>query len=322
MRDDILDGNQAATPSLLTAPDRDALAQLQLLARNVVEGLTAGRHRSPHKGASIEFKEHRQYVRGDEIRSIDWKLFGKTDRLYIRQYEDETNLRSMILLDQSGSMAYRGPNSATLSKHQYARQLAACLATLLISQQDSVGIATFDTELRAIVPPRGRPNHLQAIFELLLRSATGNETQLSQSLKQATTQLTRRGLLFLISDCFDDIDSLLTALRYFRHTGSEVVVFQVWDRDELEFPFRNRTQFRSLENPTNQRVVDPALLRNAYLARVTEFRQKFASGCAKERIDLVECTTEQSYTEVLQAYMAQRGGIRQSFTKSGNKESR
>ena len=123
---------------MLTAQDREAIAQLQLLARGVVEGITAGRHRSPHKGASVEFKEHRQYVRGDEIRSIDWKLFGKTDRLFIRQYEDETNLRSMILLDQSGSMAYRGSRSP-LSKHEFAKRLAACVATLFIAQQDSVG---------------------------------------------------------------------------------------------------------------------------------------------------------------------------------------
>lgn len=305
-----MDEKAVSNPPLLTAQDRDALAQLQLLAHGVVEGLTAGRHRSPHKGASVEFKEHRQYVRGDEIRSIDWKLFGKTDRLYIRQYEDETNLRSMILLDQSGSMAYRSAKPAAISKHQFGVRLAACLATLLIAQQDSVGVATLDTDLQAVVPPRSRPNHLQAIYELLVRSTPGNETSLSQALKQATPQLKRRGVLFLISDCFDDVHTLLTSLRYFRHTGSEVIVFQVWDRDELEFPFRNRTEFRSLERVSQQRLVDPLSLRKAYLQRVAEFRQSFSQGCAKERIELFECTTDQSYAELLKAYMAHRGGGR------------
>jgi uncharacterized protein (DUF58 family) len=300
---------------ILTAKDRDTIAQLQLLARGVVEGITAGRHRSPHKGSSIEFKEHRQYVRGDEIRSIDWKLFGKTDRLYIRQYEDETNLRSMILLDQSGSMAYGGSRSGGISKHQFGVRLAACIATLLISQQDSVGLATIDTELREVIPPRGRPNHLQSIFEVLAQSSTGNETALHSALQQAASKLKRRGVLVLISDCFDDAKALLSALSYFRHTGSEVVVFQVWDPDELDFPFRSRTQFRSLEVPAHQRVVDPSVLRKAYLQRVAEFRAQLITGCAKERIDFVECQTDQSHADVLQRYIGRRAGGRRTVNR-------
>ncbi|MEZ6137116.1 MAG: DUF58 domain-containing protein [Pirellulaceae bacterium] len=295
---------------ILTPEDRDAVSQLQLLARGVVEGLTAGRHRSPHKGSSIEFKEHRQYVRGDEIRSIDWKLFGKTDRLYIRQYEDETNLRCMILLDQSGSMAYSGSRSGGVSKHQFGARLAACLATLLISQQDSVGVATLDTELRDVIPPRSRPNHLQAITEILVRSTPGQETALHVALQQAASKLKRRGVLALISDCFDDSAALLSALRYFRHTGSEVIVFQVWDPDELDFPFHSRTQFRSLEVTSQEHIVDPRALRRTYLRRVLEFRQQLITGCAKERIDLVECRTDQAYAEVLERYIARRSGNR------------
>lgn len=306
------------TNRILTAKDRDTIAQLQLLARGVVEGITAGRHRSPHKGSSIEFKEHRQYVRGDEIRSIDWKLFGKTDRLYIRQYEDETNLRSMVLLDQSGSMAYSGTRSGNLSKHQFGVRLAACIATLLISQQDSIGLATIDTEIRDLIPPRSRPNHLQAIYEVLALSSPGKETALHVALQQAASKLKRRGVLILISDCFDDANSLLSALRYFRHTGSEVVVFQVWDPDELDFPFRSRTQFRSLEVPSNQRIVDPSALRKAYLQRVAEFREQLISGCAKERIDLVECQTDQSHAEVLQGYIGRRSGGRRAAAKSSS----
>jgi uncharacterized protein (DUF58 family) len=300
---------------LLTPQDRDAVTRLQLLARGVVEGITVGRHRSPHKGASVEFKEHRQYVKGDEIRSIDWKLFGKTDRLYIRQYEDETNLRAMILLDQSGSMAYCGARAAGVSKHTFAVRLAACLATLLISQQDSVGLCTFDTAIRELIPARGKVNHLMALSECLVRSQPGSETQLSATLKQVAEKLKRRGMLVLISDCFDDIEALLKSLAYFRHAGNEVVLFQIWDRDELDFPFGQRTQFRSLETSAHQRLVDPRSVRSEYLKRVADFRQTLAERTAKERIDLIHCTTDQSYADLLSAYIARRAGSRRGGSR-------
>lgn len=295
---------------LLTPTDRDAIARLQLFARGVVEGITVGRHRSPHKGASVEFKEHRQYVKGDEIRSIDWKLFGKTDRLYIRQYEDETNLRAMVLLDQSGSMAYAGSRAAGTSKHEFARRLVACLSTLLISQQDAVGLSTFDTEVRDIVPTRSKVSHLLPIFEALVRSKPGAETALSSTLQQVAEKLKRRGLLILVSDCFDEVDALMRSLSYFRHSGSEVVIFQIWDKDELDFPFRQRTQFRSLEATSNQRLVDPNAIRTAYLKRVAEFQEQMTERTARERIDLITCTTDQSYADILSAYIARRESVR------------
>jgi len=300
---------------LLTPQDRDAVARLQLLARGVVEGVTVGRHRSPHKGASVEFKEHRQYVKGDEIRLIDWKLFGKTDRLYVRQYEDETNLRAMILLDQSGSMAYRGSRAAGVSKHDFATRLAACLATLLISQQDAVGLCTFDTAIREMIPTRGKISHLMAIAECLVRSKPGSETQLSATLQQVAQKLKRRGMLILISDCFDELDALMKSLAYFRHSGNEVVLFQVWDRDELDFPFGQRTQFRSLESSVHQRLVDPNSIRAAYLKRVAEFRQQLLERTARERIDLIHCTTDMSYSEVLSAYITRRAGMQRGGSR-------
>jgi uncharacterized protein (DUF58 family) len=296
-----------ASSKMLTPEDRSALANLQLLARSVVEGITVGRHRSPHKGASIEFKEHRQYVKGDEIRSIDWKLYGKTDRLYIRQYEDETNLRSMILLDQSGSMAYRGSRSS-LSKHEFGKRLAACISTLLISQQDAVGVCTFDTEVREMIPARSRANHLRAVHECLVTSRTAGETKLSEVLQQVAAKVHRRSLLILISDCFDQVDPLMKALAYFRHAGSEAVIFQVWDQDEIDFPFQRRTQFRNLESLSQQRLVDPQGLRQQYLQRVEEFRASLGQCAAHERIDLIPCTTDQSYATVLANYIARRSG--------------
>ncbi len=303
------------TTRLLTPEDRDAVARLQLLARGVVEGITVGRHRSPHKGASVEFKEHRQYVKGDEIRSIDWKLFGKTDRLYIRQYEDETNLRAMILLDQSGSMGYCGARASGVSKHLFATRLAACLATLLISQQDAVGLCTFDTAICELIPTRGKVSHLLAISECLVRSQTASETKLGPVLQQVSEKLKRRGMLVLISDCFDDVESLMKSLSYFRHSGNEVVLFQIWDRDELDFPFGQRTQFRSLELASHQRLVDPNSIRNEYLKRVAEFRQTLTDRTATERIDLIQCTTDQSYSEILSTYIAKREGSRRGGSR-------
>jgi uncharacterized protein (DUF58 family) len=310
---------QSTNIDLLSAADRESVSQLQFFARGVVEGLHSGRHRSAHKGTSIEFKEHRQYVRGDEIRSIDWKLFGKTDRLYIRQYEDETNLRSLILLDQSGSMAYQGKR-AVASKHQFAVRLAACLATLLISQQDSVGIATFDSAIKQLLPPKSTPKHLHSLLQILAQSRATQETSLAEVLAAAVPQLRRRGVLILISDCFDEVNKLLAALAYFRHSGSEVVVLQVWDRDELEFPFRGRTQFRSLEQSTNQRIVDPQSLRAAYLKRLGEFRQKLAEGCGKSRIDLIQCVSDQDYAQLLSRYLASRAGRRSRAANSLSSE--
>ncbi|MEO8268289.1 MAG: DUF58 domain-containing protein [Aureliella sp.] len=296
---------------MLSPQDHEALSQLQLLARGVVEGFTGGRHRSPHKGASVEFKEHRQYVRGDEIRSIDWKLFGKTDRLFIRQYEDETNLRAMILVDQSGSMAYRGTRSM-VSKHQFAVRLAACLSTLLIKQQDAVGLATLDSKIRAVIPPRSTTSHLRLIYETLVHSRCSAETSLGAALEQASVQLRRRGILILISDCFDSVDSLLAALRTYRHSGSEVVVFQIWDRDELDFPFHARTQFRSLENNAKQHLIDPNALRKGYLERLQAFRQQLSLGLARERMEYVPCVTDQDLGDLLTAYIGRRSGRKDS----------
>ncbi len=293
---------------LIDAHDREAIAQLQFFAQNVVEGISAGLHRSPLQGASVEFKEHRQYVRGDEIRSIDWKLFGKTDRLFIRQYEDETNLRAMLLLDQSGSMGYRGSRSP-LSKHAFAVRLAACFATLLISQQDAVGLTTSDERVRETLPVRGQPQHLRNLFHYLVQSQPGRETGLAQTLRQVAPRQKQRGLWVLLSDCFEQIESLVAALRSLRHAGHEVVVFQIWDPDELDFPFRQKTEFRSLE-ATGQHLVEPRVLRDSYLQRVREFREQLDLALAAERINLIACTTTQPYSEVLAQFLARRRNVR------------
>jgi len=293
--------------TILSPEDRDRVSRLQLYTRGVVDGLSVGQHRSPHKGFSAEFKEHRPYVQGDETRMIDWKLFGKTDRLFIRQYEEETNLRCTLLVDQSGSMAYRGSASNAISKHEYAIRLAASLAYLLIQQRDAVGLALVDETLQAYLPPRANPSHLQRLMEAMAKSTCTRETKLSKVLQSVAPRIRGRGVVMLISDCFDDLESLIRSLSFFRLDHSEVVVFQIWDRDELEFPFRQRIEFRNLELLGQSKMVDPAAIRRVYLERIEKFRDDLAKRCARNRIDLVPCVTDQSHAEILAGYIASRG---------------
>ena len=281
-----------------------------MLARRVVEGFCSGLHRSPHKGFSVEFKQHRQYVRGDETRHIDWKVFGKTDRIYIREYEEETNLRCTILLDKSGSMGYQGSSLSGVSKYHYASRLAACLSYLLLQQQDSVGMVSFDDQVGRYIPPRSKPTHLRVILNELETSQTGGETELGGVFHELVPKLNRRGLVCIISDCFGDVGALMRALAHFRHAKHEVIVFQIWDPDELEFPFRQWTRFRSLENIQHHHLLDPSHLRTAYLEKLKIFRDKLTRGCHRYHIDLVPLTTDTPYAEALASYFAlrRRGG--------------
>jgi uncharacterized protein (DUF58 family) len=301
---------ETAQASILNARQRDQVARLQFYARSVVDGITVGKHRSPHKGFSAEFKEHRPYVAGDEIRSIDWKLFGKTDRLFIRQYEEETNLRCNILLDQSKSMQYgadESDSSKDTSKHAFALKIAASLAYLFVAQQDSVGLGLMDTTLRKYIPPRSRPSHLQAIIEELAQSQCNGETSLASVLQSAAPRVRGRGVLVLITDAFDDVDSFVKALSFYRIARSEVILFHVMHRDEIEFPFRQRTEFRNLEVADNKQLVDPAAIRSRYLERVQKFLAQLQSGCLKNQIDYVPCITDQEPGDLLSEYLVSRG---------------
>ena len=282
-----------------------SISNLQLLAKQVVEGLATGLHRSPHKGASVSFKQHRPYVPGDELRRLDWRAFARSDRYYIREYEQETNLRATLLVDLSGSMLYRG-TSATLSKADFARQVASCLASLLLQQQDAAGLITFDNKIRSLLPSRSRPSHLHLLNEALEKEVPGGETNISSVFEKVGPRLERRGLVVLISDCFDNPQTLLKALAQLRHQQHEVLVFQVWDRDELEFPFESWTRFESLEIEGESQVSDPSALRDTYLDNVARFRTELAAGCARERIDLVPLITDQPCSDALAAYLKRR----------------
>jgi uncharacterized protein (DUF58 family) len=293
----------ASLTRLLTPSDLEKIANLQVLARLVVEGFCTGLHRSPHKGFSVEFKQHRPYVHGDEIRHLDWKVFGRSDRFYIREYEEETNLRATLLLDASGSMGYGGPEA---SKLLYATRLAACLAYLMLQQQDSVGLVTFDTRVRTYLPPRARTGHLRLLAEELQAVRPGGETELARVFHELVPRLHRRGLLVVLSDCFGDAQGFLSALAHLRHARHEILIFQIFHRDELEFPFRQWTRFDCLEVDGKRHLVDPNHLREAYRANLERWRAELRQGCHRHRIDLVPLVTDQPYADALAEYLTLR----------------
>lgn len=295
---------------LITAKDLSRVAKLQVLARQVVEGFCSGRHRSPHKGFSVEFKEHRPYVRGDELRNIDWKVFGKSDRLYIREFEEETNLRCTLLVDRSGSMLYGGERGVGRTKYTYAQQLAACLAYLMLGQQDAVGLVTFDDRPRDLLPTRSRPSHLRAVLTALASDGSKRETDLGGVFHKIAAKLGRRSLVIIISDAMGDIDSVSRALAQFRSSRHEVLFFQVLDPDELDFPFSGRIQFRDLENETNEQTIDARSLRAAYLEQLNHHQSELRLACLKHRVDLVTLTTDRPFADALHEYLALRRRMR------------
>jgi len=297
----------APLTEILQPEELQSIVNLQLMAKQTVEGAITGQHRSPHKGFSVEFAQHREYVQGDEIRRVDWKVFAKTDRYYVREYEEETNLRAMLLLDASGSMAYAGESGVT--KLQHALKLAACLAHIIMKQSDSIGLMTFDTKIRTHIPPRSSTRHLRILYEEMINTKPGGETDLSQVFHDIVPQIHKRGMVFILSDCFTDVKELLASLAHFRHASHEVVVFHMMDRDEVEFPFDSWTRFENLERMTEFRMVDPASFRAAYLDNFAKFTETLKDGCQRNRIDLVPMYTHESLTDSLARFLRQRQGV-------------
>jgi len=289
----------------------DRLHRLELLARGVVEGFVAGRHRSPYKGFSVEFAEHRQYAPGDDIRDLDWRAYGKSDRYYIKQYVEETNLRATILLDASGSMGYRGNLAAradgqVLSKFEYARFLAASLAHLMIHQQDAVGLLTFDTQIRGYIPPRSRPGHLRVLLGELVAADCGGETAIAPILHDVAHRSHRRGLMVVISDLLDDPGEILRALHHFRHRRHEVMVLHVLAEEELTFPFEQFTEFRDLERPAGRQHVDGHAIRAEYLDQFRRHVARLQQGCGQMNVDYLQLSTRSDFCAALSAYLAER----------------
>jgi len=301
-------------PEYMRLLDPDALAKvhkLELIARGVVEGFVSGRHKSPFKGFSVEFAEHRQYVPGDDIRDLDWRVFGKSDRYYIKQYVEETNLRATILLDASGSMRYVGKRAARyqnkpMSKFEYAQFLAASLAHLMIHQQDAVGLVTFDSTVRRYIPARSRVSHLQVLLQELHDTHAGEETALATIFHNIAEQVHRRGLVIVISDLFDDPDEILNSLHHFRYRKHEVLVLHVMAEEELTFPFDRWSAFRDLELPGRRVQVDPRAIRSEYVHEVRRFIRRIETGCGQMNIDYVPLSTRQSFDVALAHYLAGR----------------
>lgn len=294
----------AKLSDLLPAEDLLQLSGLPLFARTVMEGFTTGLHASPNKGASVEFRQHRPYVQGDEIKRLDWKIFGRSDRFYIREYDEETNLRATLLLDASASMNYQG--SKGIRKFEHARKLAAALAYVLTGQQDAVGLVTFDSKVREFIPCRSKTSHLHNILETLLKTEPGAETSLAAVLQNLAARIKRRGLLILLTDGFDDVGELLQAIGVLRKQGHEIIMFQLWDRDELEFPFSRWARFENLENFEDFQLLDPAAIRQRYLQALEQFRGALTEGLSKHQVDLVPIITDEPLAQAVKSYLALR----------------
>ncbi len=282
------------------------LAGMELVARLVVEGFISGMHKSPYQGFSVEFVEHRQYMPGDEIRYIDWKVYGKSDRYYIKKFEEETNLKSYILLDTSGSMAFKGDESSgEITKLEYGCYLAACLSYLMLKQRDSVGLVIFNDQLRSYIPPRLGPTHLHALMSGLENVSPGGDTNISATFHELAQRIVRRGLIIIISDLMDDPEKVLRSLKHFRHKKHEVIVFHVLDPADLTFPFDGPVLFRDLETQ-EQLSVEAELLRDEYLQQMDQFISTYRNGCRANSMDYVQMDTSVPFDYALSLYLSMR----------------
>jgi len=297
--------------SLLPPEISAAVTRQEFLARGRMEGGISGRHASPNKGFSVEFAEHRQYARGDDLRNLDWRAYAKADRYYIKQYIEETNLRGTLVLDASGSMAYRGNHAASVSgapvsKFEYARYLAAALAFLLIRQQDAAGLVTFDSSVRKYLRAVARPSQVHQILRELHETTPGNDTDAAKVLHDVAERIPPRGTVFLISDLFDDGDALAEALHHFHYRKHELVVFHVMAEEEFTFPFSKFSDFRDLERAANRLRIDPAALRASYLDNIRAFIRRIEAACGHLNADYVPVNTSLPVAQVLSGYLAGR----------------
>lgn len=279
------------------------LSNMSLRARYVVEGLLSGLHKSPYRGYSVEFAEHREYVPGDEIRRIDWKAYGKFDRYFIKEYEEETNLRAYIFLDASASMAY---GSQGVSKFDYGSYLAAAITYLMLRQGDYVGLVTFNTEVQCYIPPRSGSQHLQVLMRQLEQTQPQGGTHLDQALRDIASKYTKRGIVLVISDLFDAPELVLKSLKYFRHRRHEVIVFHLLDHNELTFPFERLTMFEDIEDSTVRILSDPRTIRDAYVQQLQAFIDDYRRSCRRESIDYNCFPTTTPLDLALTRYLARR----------------
>jgi uncharacterized protein (DUF58 family) len=279
------------------------ISNLYLRARWVVEGLMSGVHRSRSKGFSVEFEEHREYTPGDEIRRIDWKAFGKFDRYYIKEYEDETNLRAYLIVDASASMNY---GSDGVTKYDYACTLAASLAYLILKQQDAAGIVTFSSRIETFIPPKAKRDYLIQILHALEQRGPAGETNVGKILEEIGAQIRRRGLVILVSDLLDEPEKILDGLRLFRFKGNDVIVFHLLDAAELNLPFDGNILFEDLEALDLKVTADPRAIRDTYREVVQEFVSDMRKKCHDNQIDYQMISTATPLDQALASYLSWR----------------
>lgn len=282
------------------------IAGLDVRAQQVVEGFISGMHRSPFFGHSVEFVQHREYTPGDDIRHLDWKAWSKTDKFFIKQYEAETNLRSQIVVDVSESMHY---GRGALNKYQYACTAAACLSYLLIRQQDSVGLVTFDSDVRHILPSRASQNHLDAIVRTMHVSKPREKTDIYKILKRVAESTNHRGMVVIFSDLLVDREPLIKGLEMLKHRRQDVMVFHILDDDEVVFPFSGTTRFEGMEEQPHL-LCDPRSLRDAYLDELEKYLVEVRRGCSKLGIDYTMVKTSDYLDAILSKFLHQRMQLR------------
>jgi uncharacterized protein (DUF58 family) len=276
---------------------------LELKARLVVEGYLSGMHKSPYHGFSVEFAQHREYVPGDDIKHIDWKVYGRTGKFFLKQYEEETNLICWILLDISESMHYGSMKE--MSKYDYASTAAAALAYLVLHQADSVGFVTFDSQVRTFMKPSSQPSHLKEIITFINQGAGRDKSHMAPLFHDLAERVNRRALIFVLSDMFDEVPEILAGFKHLRHKRHEVVLWHILDKAELTFPFQEATLFRGLEQYP-ELLTDPRSLRAGYLQQFEAFLKDLERGCRDQNIDYVQLRTDTPLNVALSSYLAHR----------------
>ena len=284
---------------------------MELVARQAVEGFLSGKHPSPYFGSSVEYADHRPYSVGDEPRSIDWKLLAKTDKYYIKLFEEQTNVRCTIVVDTSRSMAF---TSGDMSKLEYGTHLAAALTYLLLRQNDAVGLALFDSQVRQYLPPRATASHFSRIIEVMENAVPAADTRLGDVLHELAGRLPRRSMVVLVSDLLDDPERIARGLAHFRHQRNEVIVFHLMDPQELTFPYERLTRFKDPEG-TSMVVANPRTVRRRYMERLNDFMARIRRSCHERGVDYQLAQTDVPYDKLLSNFLEQRARLKQRRRK-------
>lgn len=287
----------------LSPENLSKIDSLELKARLVVEGFITGLHKSPYHGFSVEFSEHRQYRPGDEIRHLDWKVFARSEKHYIKQYEEETNLRSMLIVDSSASMNYA--SSGSISKFEYATYLAAAISYLLINQRDSVGLSLYDSNVKTFMPPKSKSTYLSELIKALAENEPSNLTSTAASLDEIAERIRRRGLVVVMSDFFDNLEDILKALSHFRHKNHDVIIFQILDQREIDFKFGPAAQFIDMETG-EEMITQPQQIQKSYSEAMHEFTQKLKKGCRNLNIDYNLISTNEPFDKAMREFVSKR----------------